>query len=81
MIWKEAVVTKSRYYTGIFMSWDSLIGIATSYGLDDREVGIRDAVRSRIFYSPERPDRLWVRSISYPMGTGGSFLVVKTAGA
>jgi hypothetical protein len=32
---KEAVVTKSRYYTGIFMSQDSSVGIATSYGLGD----------------------------------------------
>jgi hypothetical protein len=33
-------------------------GIATSYGLDDREVGVRVPVGSRIFSSPDRPDRL-----------------------
>jgi hypothetical protein len=34
-------------------------GIATSYGLDDREVGVRVPAGSRIFSSPRRPDRLW----------------------
>jgi hypothetical protein len=32
--------------------------IATGYGLDDRGVGGRVPVRSRIFSSPRRPDRL-----------------------
>jgi hypothetical protein len=40
-------------------SRDSVVGIATSYGLDDRGVGVRIPVRSRIFSSPDRPDRLW----------------------
>jgi hypothetical protein len=39
-------------------SRDSVVGIATSYGLDDREVGVRVPVGSRIFSSPNRPDRL-----------------------
>jgi hypothetical protein len=34
-------------------------GIATGYGLDDRDVGVRVPVGSRIFPSPRRPDRLW----------------------
>jgi hypothetical protein len=34
-------------------------GIATGYGLDDREVGVRVPVGPRIFSSPRRPDRLW----------------------
>jgi hypothetical protein len=38
---------------------DSLVGIATSYDLDDWEVGVRVPVGSRIFSSPYRPDRLW----------------------
>jgi hypothetical protein len=38
---------------------DSVVGIATTYGLDDREVGIRIPVGSRIFSSPRRPGRLW----------------------
>jgi hypothetical protein len=33
-------------------------GIATSYGLDDREIGVRVPVGSRIFSSSRRPDRL-----------------------
>jgi hypothetical protein len=38
---------------------DSSVGIATGYGLDDREVGVRVPVGSRIFTFPCRPDRLW----------------------
>jgi hypothetical protein len=30
-------------------------GIATSYGLDDRGIGVRVPVGSRIFSSPDRP--------------------------
>jgi hypothetical protein len=37
---------------------DSTVGIATGYGMDDRGVGIRVPVGSRIFSSPGRPDRL-----------------------
>jgi hypothetical protein len=44
--------------TGTMLSRDSPVGIATSYGLDDRDVGVRIPVGSRIFSSP-RPDRLW----------------------
>jgi hypothetical protein len=33
--------------------------LSTSYGLDDREIGVRVPVGSRIFSSPNRPDRLW----------------------
>jgi hypothetical protein len=40
-------------------SRDSVVGIATGYGLDDRGVGIRVPVRSRIFSSPRRTDWLW----------------------
>jgi hypothetical protein len=39
-------------------SRDSSVGTATSYGLDDREVGVRVPVGSRISSSPCRPDRL-----------------------
>jgi hypothetical protein len=35
-----------------------VVGIATGYGLDDREVGVRAPVESRIFSCPRRPDRL-----------------------
>jgi hypothetical protein len=58
------------------------VGIATSYGLDDRGVGVRVPVGSRIFSSPNRPDRLWgppnLPSTGY---RGGSFPGGKAAGA
>jgi hypothetical protein len=38
---------------------DSVVGIANGYGLDDRGIGVRVPVGSRIFSSPRRPDRLW----------------------
>jgi hypothetical protein len=44
---------------GTFRSRDSVVGIATCYGLDNRGVGVRVPVGSRIFSSPYRPDRLW----------------------
>jgi hypothetical protein len=38
---------------------DSAVGIATGYELDDRGVGVRVPVWSKIFSSPYRPDQLW----------------------
>jgi hypothetical protein len=40
-------------------SRDSVVGIATGYGLDDGGFEVRVPVASRIFSSPNRPDRLW----------------------
>jgi hypothetical protein len=40
-------------------SRDSSVGIETGYGLNDRGVGVRVPVGSRIFSSPRLPDRLW----------------------
>jgi hypothetical protein len=37
---------------------DRAVSIATGYGLDDRGVGVRVPVGSRIFTPPARPDRL-----------------------
>jgi hypothetical protein len=51
----------AHIFTSLFMycrSRDSVICIATGYGLDDRGVGVRVPVGSRIFLSPRRPDRL-----------------------
>jgi hypothetical protein len=42
----------------VYRSMDSVVGIATSYGMDDRGVGVRVPVGSRIFSSPNCPDRL-----------------------
>jgi hypothetical protein len=54
-------------YTGICIyihkSRDSAVGIATGYGLDHREVGVRVPVRSRTFTSPCHPDRLYMYDI------------------
>jgi hypothetical protein len=38
---------------------DSEVGITTSCGLDDRGIGVRVPIGSRIFSSPNSPDRLW----------------------
>jgi hypothetical protein len=43
----------------LLRSRDGVVGIATSYGLDDRGVGVQVPVGVRIFTSPRRPDRLW----------------------
>jgi hypothetical protein len=40
-------------------SQDSSVGIATGYGLDGSEVGVRVPVWSIIFSSLRRPDRFW----------------------
>jgi hypothetical protein len=51
-----------RIYAGpmlINRTRGSVVCIATGYGPDDREVGVRVPVGSRIFSSPDRPDRLW----------------------
>jgi hypothetical protein len=46
--------------TGVLWgNWDIAVGSATCYELDDWEVGVRVPVRSRIFASPYRSDRLW----------------------
>jgi hypothetical protein len=38
---------------------DNAVGIATGYRLDDREVGVRVRIRSKIVSYSHRPDRLW----------------------
>jgi hypothetical protein len=42
-----------------FKSRDSSVGTATGYGLDDRGVGVRVPVGTRIFSSTRRPDWFW----------------------
>jgi hypothetical protein len=53
-----ASVTRCNVYR-IGQCFEQGAGIATGYGLDDRGVGVRVPVGSRIFTSPRRPDRLW----------------------
>jgi hypothetical protein len=62
-------------------SWDSTVGIATGYGLVDKEVGVQVPVGSRIFNSPCRPDRLWGPPNLLYNGYGGFFPGGKAAGA
>jgi hypothetical protein len=62
---EEFVYTYCNSYTATICTrinktyWPTLAhGIATGYGLDDRGVGVRVPVGSRIVSSPNRPDRL-----------------------
>jgi hypothetical protein len=73
------MLIRYTYFTAV--SRDTAVGIATGYWLDDRGIGFRVPVGSRIFTSPCRPNRLWgPPPTSYPMGTGGSFPGVKRPG-
>jgi hypothetical protein len=67
------------YRAGLLRSRDSVVGIATGYGLDDRGVEVRVPIGTRIF-SSRRPDRLWGPH-NLLMGTGCSFPGGKAAGA
>jgi hypothetical protein len=58
-------------------SWDSSVGTATGYWLDDRGVGVRVPVGSRIFTSTSRG----IHPTSYPMSNGNSFPGGKAAEA
>jgi hypothetical protein len=62
-------------------SRESVVGIATGYGLDDQRVGDRVLVGARIFPAPCRADGSGVHPTSYPMVAGGSFPAGKLAGA
>jgi hypothetical protein len=61
-------------------SWDSTVGIATGYRLNDRVVGVRLPVGARIFSSPRRPDRFWSPPSLLSNGYRGSFPGGKAAG-
>jgi hypothetical protein len=52
---------------------DSAVGTATGYGLDDRGVGVRVQVASRISSSPRRPDLLLGPPNLLPNGYRGLF--------
>jgi hypothetical protein len=54
-------------------SRDSAVGIATGYGLNDRGVGVRVPVGSRISSSPRLPDRIFGQSNLLSNGYRGLF--------
>jgi hypothetical protein len=62
-------------------SRDSVVGIATGCGLDDRGVRVRVVIGLRTIFSSRLPDRLWGPLSLLSMGTGGSFPTGKAAGA
>jgi hypothetical protein len=49
---------------------DSSVGIATGYGLDGREVGVRVPVAARVFFQAVQTGS-GSHPASYPMGAGG----------
>jgi hypothetical protein len=60
IVMDELRLEKERIFEDLHFkrSRDSVVGIATSYGLDDRGVGLRVPIGSRIFSSPDRSDWL-----------------------
>jgi hypothetical protein len=61
------------------VSWDSTLGIATGYWLDDRGVGFRWGQEFSLLHVVQTGSG--VHPTSCPMGTGGSFPGGKAAGA
>jgi hypothetical protein len=79
---QTVTIYKTDNYISLLMrSLDSSVGIATSYGLDDRGVGVRVPVGSRIFSSPRRPNQLWDSPNLLSNGYRGLFSGAKAAGA
>jgi hypothetical protein len=68
-------------YTFPLRSRDSVVSIATGYRLDDRGIGVRVPVVSRIFSSPQGPDRLWGPPSLLSSGYQRHFSRGKAAGA
>jgi hypothetical protein len=63
-----------------FGSQDSVVGIATGYGLDDQGVGVRVPTGTRISLLHVVQTGSGVHPTSYPMGTGNPFPGVKRPG-
>jgi hypothetical protein len=66
--------------TYFFKICDSTVGIAIGYGLDDRGVGVRVPVGSRILTPPCRSGRLWGPPNLLHNGYRGLFPGVKATG-
>jgi hypothetical protein len=74
------VATVKLRFIRHYVSRDSAVGIETGYGLDDRGVGVRVPVGSRIFALLHLVQTgSEVQPTFYPMGTGGSSPGVKAA--
>jgi hypothetical protein len=59
----------------------SAVAITTGYGLDDRGAGVRVPVGQEFSLLHVVQTGSGAHPASYPMGTGGSFLASKAAGA
>jgi hypothetical protein len=53
------VLVKKMFIYIVFRSRNSVVSIATGYGLDNEGVGVPSPDRFNNFSSPRRPDRLW----------------------
>jgi hypothetical protein len=74
---------KTIFYLFVFLFpfFTPVLSIVTGYGLDDRGVGVRFPVGSRIFSSQRRPNRLWSPPSLLSNGYRGFFPGGKEAGA
>jgi hypothetical protein len=61
----------------LYLYRDSIVGIAIGYGFDDRGVGVRVSVGSRIFCSSHRREWLWCPPNLLSNGYRGFFPGVK----
>jgi hypothetical protein len=53
------VLADKQIFQMLDITAGSVVGIATSYGLEDQEFEVKVPIVSRIFFLPRRPDRLW----------------------
>jgi hypothetical protein len=67
-------------YDNGMWSRDRVVGIATGYGLDDREVGVRVVMVQEFFLLCIVQTGSEVHTTSYTMGTGSAFPGVKRPG-
>jgi hypothetical protein len=87
IIWRRVLKTAISAYTlNLFnlksVRWDSSVGVATDYGLDDRMIGVRVPAGCGNFSLRHRVQTgSGSRPASYPMDTGGSFPGSKATGA
>jgi hypothetical protein len=63
------------------VSRDRVVGIATGYGLEDQEVGVRVLMGQEFSFLHVVQTGSGAHPASYPMGNAGSYIGDKTAGA